>query len=69
MLNLLFKSVSKNLCFFTVLTPKEIESIDTAGSQGAKQFTAQVFLRRFALVMFAGAVGLGVCSYFGFNVL
>jgi len=52
-----------------VLTADEIKSIDEAGSQGAKQYTAKVILRRIAMVMFAGAVGLGVCSYFGIEVL
>ena len=52
-----------------MLTADEIKSIDDAGSQGAKQYTAKVILRRVALVMFAGAVGLGICSYLGIEVL
>jgi hypothetical protein len=48
------------LSFITVLTTDEIESIDKAGSQGAKQFTAKVIMRRVALVMFVGAVGFGI---------
>lgn len=52
-----------------VLTADEIKSIDEAGSQGAKQYTTKVILRRVAMVMFTGAVGLGICSYFGIEVL
>ena len=52
-----------------MLTADEIKSIDEAGSQGAKQFTAKVILRRVATVMVAGAVGLGICSYFGIEIL
>jgi len=51
------------------LTADEIESIDEAGSRGEKQYTTRVILRRIAMVMFAGAVGLGICSYFGIEVL
>ena len=47
-----------------MLTADEIKSLDEAGSQGAKQFITKVILRRVAMVLFAGAVGLGVCSYF-----
>jgi hypothetical protein len=52
-----------------VLTDDEIKSIDEAGTQGAKQYTMKVILRKAAMVMFAGAVGLGICSYFGIEVL
>jgi len=51
------------------LTADEIKSIDEAGFQGAKQYTTKVILRRVAMVMFASAVGLGICSYFGIEVL
>jgi hypothetical protein len=66
LLNILFVFQIK---IFTVLTADEIKSIDEAGSQGAKQYTTKVILRRVAVVMFAGAVGLGICSYFGIEVL
>jgi len=52
-----------------VLTADEIKSIDEAGAQGAKQFTFQSTLRRIAFIMFGGAIGMGVCSYFGINIL
>ena len=52
-----------------MLTADEIESIDEAGAQGAKQYTTKALLRKAAMVMFAGAVGLGICSYFGIEVL
>ena len=52
-----------------MLTADEIKSIDEAGSQGEKQYNTKVILRRGAMVMFAGAVGLRICSYFGIEVL
>jgi len=52
-----------------VLTEKEIEAIDKAGEKGSKIFTARTVIRRTALALFAGAVGLGVCSYLGINIL
>ena len=61
-----------NICFqnhITVLTADEIESIDEAGSRGAKQYTAKVILHRVAMVLLGGAVGLGICSYLGIEVL
>ncbi|KAF9548284.1 Aldo/keto reductase [Agrocybe pediades] len=51
------------------LSEVEIKAIDVAGAAGAQIFTAQTFVRRAALVLFAGAVGLSVSSYFGINVL
>jgi hypothetical protein len=66
LLNILFVF---QINIFIVLTADEIKSIDEAGSQGAKQYTTKVILRRVAVVMFAGAVGLGICSYFGIEVL
>ena len=52
-----------------MLTADDIKAIDEAGSQGAKQYTVKNVLRRVAMVMFAGAVGLGICSYFGIEVM
>ncbi|PPQ73140.1 hypothetical protein CVT24_009133 [Panaeolus cyanescens] len=51
------------------LTAEELKAIDEAGVAGGKKFTAQTVVRRFALVLFAGAVGFGICSYLGLDVL
>ncbi|KAF9042997.1 Aldo/keto reductase [Panaeolus papilionaceus] len=51
------------------LTEQELKDIDEAGILGGKKFTAQKIVRRAAVVLFAGAVGLGICSYLGLDVL
>jgi len=52
-----------------VLTNEEIKAIDHAGAKGAKIFTARTVIRRAAVALLFGAVGLGVCSYLGINIL
>ncbi|KAJ3507725.1 hypothetical protein NLJ89_g6141 [Agrocybe chaxingu] len=52
-----------------VLKDEEILAIDKAGAKGAQIVTAQKVVRRAAIVLFAGAVGLGLCSYLGIDVL
>lgn len=49
-----------------VLTPDDIARIDEAG---AKRNCASVFLRRLALVAFAGGAALGVCGYLGIDLI
>jgi len=51
------------------LTQDEIDAIDAAGAKGQRIFTARTVVRRFAVALLVGAVGLGVCSYLGINVL
>jgi len=51
------------------LTKEEIEAIDKAGAKGHKIFTARTVIRRTAIALLVGAVGLGVCSYLGIDVL
>ena len=52
-----------------VLTDEEIEAIDKAGAKGQRIFTARTVVRRVAAALFLGAIGLGVCSYLGIDVL
>jgi len=52
-----------------VLTDEEIKAIDEAGAQGSKLFTARTVVRRAAAALLVGAIGLGVCSYLGINIL
>jgi len=52
-----------------VLTEEEIKDIDEAGAKGSNIFTARTVVRRAAVALLAGAIGLGVCSYLGINIL
>lgn len=52
-----------------VLTEEEIEAIDKAGAKGQRIFTARTVIRRAAVALLVGAVGLGACSYLGINIL
>jgi len=51
------------------LTEDEINSIDTAGASGQRRLTAKIFIKRAAALALAGAGVLGLCSYFGIDVL
>jgi len=51
------------------LTEEEIKAIDHAGAKGARISTARTVVRRAAVVLLVGAVGLGVCSYLGIDIL
>ncbi|KAF8962110.1 NADP-dependent oxidoreductase domain-containing protein [Flammula alnicola] len=52
-----------------VLTDDEIKAIDAAGAKGPGRLNLQTLLRRASLVLFAGAVGFGLCSYLGIDIL
>ena len=51
------------------LTVEDIESIDEAGKKGARKLTVRTFVHRLAFVALAAAVGFGVASFLGIDVL
>jgi len=51
------------------LSDEDIEALEKAGNKGLRQLTAKTFIRRFALVAFAGAVALGFCSLAGIDII
>ncbi|EJF63952.1 Aldo/keto reductase [Dichomitus squalens LYAD-421 SS1] len=51
------------------LTVEDIESIDEAGKKGAKGLAVRTFVRRAAVVALAAAVGFGVASFLGIDIL
>ncbi|EKM53309.1 uncharacterized protein PHACADRAFT_259582 [Phanerochaete carnosa HHB-10118-sp] len=51
------------------LTDEDIASIDKAGSEGARRFTARTFVKRAIGLALFGAAVLGACSYIGVDLI
>ena len=51
------------------LTEEDISAIDNAGAFGARRSTVRTFVNRAVGLALVGAAFLGVCSYFGIDIL
>ena len=55
--------------FSIELTAEDVASIDTAGASGARRLTVRTFVKRTVVVALVGAAALGICGYYGIDVL
>ena len=57
------------LTFKTELTSADIAAIDAAGTSGARRLTVRTFVKRTVVVALVGAAALGICGYFGIDII